>query len=164
MTKRRRIYGAPLNFKSLLRAPVNELGVVYLFGVLHEMFDFQIESIQTGYPDCIARRKISKNRWEEIRIEFEFQSKSFVSHMHDPNLVDMIVCWEHNWKDCPKDIEVVELSTLTPEIEEIAVDAKSKPRKLSDWQKFSQEQRLKGKSFSEIGQLWREMRKKQKDD
>ncbi len=107
-----------------------------------------------------CRRKISKNRWEEIRIEFEFQSKSFVTHKHDQNFVDMIVCWEHNWKDCPKDIEVIELSILTPEIEEIAVDAKSKPRKLSSWQKFSQEQRLKGKSFAEIGKLWREMRKK----
>jgi hypothetical protein len=92
-----RIFGDSLNFKSLSRAPVNELGVVYLFGVLHEVFDLEIESIQAGFPDCIARRKIAKGRWEELRIEFEFESKSFIAHGHDPSKADVIVCWIHNW-------------------------------------------------------------------
>lgn len=75
--KRRRIFGDKIVFKSLSCAPVNELGVVYLFGVLHDIFDFKIESIQSGYPDCLARRKTGRNRWEEVRIEFEFESRSF---------------------------------------------------------------------------------------
>ena len=61
--KGKRIFGDKISFKSLTCAPVNELGVVYLFGVLHDTFDFKIESIQAGFPDCIARRKIGKNRW-----------------------------------------------------------------------------------------------------
>ena len=28
-------------------------------------------------------------------------------HMHDPNGCDIIVCWEHNWPECP--LEVIEL-------------------------------------------------------
>jgi hypothetical protein len=42
-----------------------------------------------------------------VRIEFEFQSKSFAWHGHDPNECDLIVCWENNWPECP--LEVVEL-------------------------------------------------------
>jgi hypothetical protein len=64
MTKR--IFGKKINFKSLSCAPVNELGVVYLFGVLHDSFDFKIESIQASFPDCIARRQISRDKWEEL--------------------------------------------------------------------------------------------------
>ncbi len=114
MTKgdRRRAYGDKTNFKSLSCAPLNELGVVYLFGVLHETSDFRIESIQAGFPDCIARHKVGKNRWEEVRIEFEYDSKSFVAHNHDPMNVDVIVRWIHNWKECPKRVEVVKLSSL----------------------------------------------------
>ena len=65
---RKRLFGDKIAFNSLSCAPVNELGVVYLFGVLHDTFDFKIESIQSGYPDCLARRKIGNNRWEEVRI------------------------------------------------------------------------------------------------
>ena len=150
----KRIYGELINFKSLTRAPVNELGVVYLFGVLHEMFDLQIESIQAGYPDCIARRKIGNNRWEEVRIEFEYKSKTFLRHKHDPKKIDIIVCWEHDWPECPENIEVIELSSLIPEADEFVANSR-KNRKLSEWQKFSREYRLKGFSFSEIGLLWR---------
>ena len=52
---------------------MNELGIVYLFGVLHESFDFKIENIQAGFPDCIARRELKNDRWEELRIEVEFE-------------------------------------------------------------------------------------------
>jgi len=95
-TNRQRVFGDKVQFKSLSCAPVNELGVVYLFGVLHDTFDFQIESIQAGFPDCLARRRIGANRWEEVRIEFEYESRSFVAHRHDPTGVDVIVCWKHN--------------------------------------------------------------------
>ncbi len=155
---RKRVFGDKINFKSLSCVPVNELGVVYLFGVLHDTFDFKIESIQAGFPDCIARRKIGKNRWEEVRIEFEFESKSFVAHKHDPDAVDAIVCWIHNWKSCPKEIEVIELSSLLGDAEQIDTEIKTH-KKLSAWQKFCQDNRSEGLSFSEIAKLW----KKEKD-
>ncbi len=152
----RRVFGDTLNFKSLSRAPVNELGVVYLFGVLHDVFDFQIESVQAGFPDCIARRRIADGRWEELQIEFEYESKSFSTHGHDPAGADIIVCWKHNWSECPDHIEVIELSTLVRDAEALtqAIHAKRKP--LSAWQLFAQKHRLAGRSFPEISKLWKE--------
>ena len=159
IANRKRIFGDKIAFKSLSCAPVNELGVVYLFGVLHETFDFKIESIQSGYPDCLARRKVGNNRWEEVRIEFEFDSRSFKSHGHDPSGVDVIICWKHNWKDCPKRIEVIELSTLLADAEQIDKQIQKK-QSLTEWQLFAQQKRLEGLTFTEIAGLW----KKQKDE
>ena len=153
--KKRRVVGRRINFRSLFCAPVNELGVVYLFGVLHDAFDFKIESIQAGFPDCLALRKISENRYEQIRIEFEFESLSFKAHGHDPSAVDAIVCWVHNWPQCPEDIEVIELSSLLEDTEVIREQVKVK-KKLNDWQRFCQEKRLEGYVFSEIAKMWKE--------
>ena len=47
--------------------------------------------------------------WQPVDIELEQYSRNFVSHMHDPNKCDLIVCWEHNWPECP--LEVIELKT-----------------------------------------------------
>ena len=154
---RKRVFGDKIGFKSLSCAPVNELGVVYLFGVLHETFDFKIESIQSGFPDCVARRKKGQNRWEEVRIEFEYDSKSFLVHRHNPDSVDVIVCWKHNWKECPRRIEVIELSSLLGTAEQIDNQIKT-DRQLTAWQKFCQEKRLEGLDFGEIAKLWKEQK------
>jgi len=66
-----------------------------------------IEGIQQGFPDAFGRRKIGKTEYEPVEIEFEFKSIDFKNHKHDPNQCDIIVCWEHNWKECP--IEVIEM-------------------------------------------------------
>ena len=155
---RKRVFGDKITFKSLSCAPLNELGVVYLFGVLHDTFDFKIESIQSGFPDCIARRKAGANRWEEVRIEFEYDSKSFLSHGHNPDGVDLIVCWTHNWKECPRRIEVIELSSLLGIAEQIDSQIKTK-RQLTAWQKLCQEKRLEGLDFGEIAKLWKDQKK-----
>jgi hypothetical protein len=155
MTRRRRQFGERINFKSLSCAPINEQGVVYLFGVLHDAFDLKIESVQTGFPDCIARRDMGNGRWEELRIEFEFQSTSFVKHKHDPDGVGMIICWKHDWQQCPDHIEVLELSSLIGDMEEISDEVKE-PKKLTEYQRFCQEKRLQGISFTEIAKLWRQ--------
>lgn len=158
--KRKRVFGDKLSFKSLSSAPVNELGVVYLFGVLHETFNLKIESIQAGFPDCLARRKVGTNHWEEVRIEFEYESRSFKAHGHDPMGVDIIVCWKHNWTDCPAEIEVIELASILGEAEKIDSEIKTE-RSLSNWQLFCQQKRLEGvESFSEIAKLWRSMKTK----
>lgn len=154
-SKKRRVFGPKINFKSLSCAPINEHGVVYLFGVLHEAFDFKIESVQAGFPDCIARRQIGKDRWEEIRIEFEFNSRSFLAHHHDPDGVDMIVCWKHDWSTCPEHIEVIELSSMIKNLESIAEEVKE-PKKLSAYNEFCRQKRLEGYSFQDISRQWSE--------
>jgi hypothetical protein len=159
---RKRVFGDKVQFKSLSCSPVNELGVVYVFGVLHDTFDFKIESIQAGFPDCVARRRIGPNRWEEVRIEFEYESRSFALHGHDPARVDVIVCWRHNWADCPKEIEIIELSTILDDAEQIDTQIKTK-RALNAWQEFCQRKRLEGAgSFAEIACLWRNEKNKGK--
>jgi hypothetical protein len=37
----------------------------------------------------------------------EFESRNFLRHGNDPKKCDVIVCWIHNWPECP--LEVVEL-------------------------------------------------------
>jgi len=91
---------------------VNEQGVVLLFGMLAKDLGYRIESVQTGCPDCEALRQIAPGRWQRVRIEFEYESKSFYQHGHPLNGCDVIVCWRHNWDKCPRHMEIVELSSV----------------------------------------------------
>jgi hypothetical protein len=50
--------------------------------------------------------------WQRVRIEFEFESRNFRDHGHPSTGCDVIVCWRHNWPECPGQIEVVELSKI----------------------------------------------------
>jgi len=104
-----RQYGEALNFRGLLHAPVNEQGVLFLFATLAVDLGFLIEGLTVEFPDCEAKRRAGK-AWERVRIEFEYQSRNFRNHRHDPKGCDLIVCWEHNWDDCP--IEVLALKPL----------------------------------------------------
>jgi hypothetical protein len=89
-------------------APENELDVVFLFAYLAKRWRLKIDEIKSGYPDCIAYQK-THGKEKRIRIEFEFKSKSFKSHRHRAQDCDWIVCWEHNWPDAPKNLNIVEL-------------------------------------------------------
>ncbi|MGD9719760.1 MAG: homing endonuclease associated repeat-containing protein [Pirellulales bacterium] len=110
-------YGAPINFRGLRHAPINEQGVVYLFGIVSHELGLIVEAVQAGYPDCEAKRCVNAkdNRWQRVRIEFEFRSRNFVDHGHNPAGADLIVCWEHNWPECP--LEVIELRTVIERLE-----------------------------------------------
>ncbi len=108
--KRKRIqFGEPIDFRGLRFAPINEQGVVYLFGMISRELGFLVESIRTEYPDCEGKRCVDqeKQRWEHVRIEFEYQSSNFKEHGHQPDDCELIICWIHDWLDCP--IEVLEL-------------------------------------------------------
>jgi len=111
--KKRSIVGDPINFEGLIYGPLNENGVIFLFSELHDKLGINIEAIQVTYPDAKARRKTSRG-WEDIWIEFEYKSSQFKVHKHDPKDCDIIICWEHDWKDCP--IEVIELKKVIQEI------------------------------------------------
>jgi hypothetical protein len=110
--KERPTYGEPLDFPTLRHEPVNEQGVVLLFGMVAKHLGYVVESIQAGFPDCEAKRQIAPNRWQRVNIEFEFESRNFRDHGHPLTGCDVIVCWHHNWPDCPAHIEVLELSRL----------------------------------------------------
>lgn len=110
-------FGPPINFRGLRHAPINEQGVVFLFGMVSYELGFIVEAVHASYPDCEAKRCVDRRnqRWQRVRIEFEFKSSTFNDHGHDPSACDVIVCWEHDWAECP--IEVVELRKVIDELE-----------------------------------------------
>ena len=80
---------------------------MFLFGrVAHEL-GYVVEMVSTGFPDCEAKRRVSGGRSERVRIELEFQSRNLRDHGHSAAGCDALVCWEHNWPECPT--EVLEL-------------------------------------------------------
>lgn len=103
------LYGDFINFRGLQHAPVNEQGVVFLFGMICRELGYVVEIVKPGFPDCEAKRRVrgKAGMWQRVRIEFEYQSRNFRQHGHDPDQCDVIVCWEDNWPGCP--IEVLEL-------------------------------------------------------
>ncbi len=109
------MFGPPIDFRGLRHAPINEQGVVFLFGMISYELGFIVEAIQAAYPDCEAKRCVDhrNERWQRGRIEFEFHSSNFRDHGHDPNGCDVIVCWEHDWSECP--LEIVELLAHGPQ-------------------------------------------------
>lgn len=105
----RSTYGNPIDFRGLRHEPVNEQGVVFLFGMVAKELGYMVEAVQTGFPDCEAKRQVEGGRWQRVRIEFEFESRNYD---HPIDGCDLIVCWRHNWVDCPSHIEVMELRNV----------------------------------------------------
>jgi len=104
------VYGRPIMMQEMAAAPTNEMGVVFLFGALARMLGFMILRLQMEFPDGEALRQVEGGLWRRVRIEFEFESKNFLAHGHDPKGCELIVCWTHNWPSCP--VEVIELSKI----------------------------------------------------
>jgi hypothetical protein len=110
----RPVYGPLIRPYPMIHGPINENGVLYLFGTVSERLGFVVTLIQTGFPDCLALRLVDVDRWQPVKIEFEYESRNFLKHMHDPSGCDIIVCWKHNWPECP--LEVIELSKIVGQI------------------------------------------------
>jgi len=101
------------SFRWLEHAPINEQGVVFLFGMVSQELGFRVQGIRQRWPDCIAKQKTvdrhGKEQWREVRIEFEYTSKDFYTHGHSPECTE-IVCWEDNLSvkpdGCPQILEL----------------------------------------------------------
>ncbi len=130
--RHRNIVGKLINFRGLVYAPVNENGVIFLFGRVAADLNMYVETIRPGYPDCVAKRYIGKGKWEELRLEFEFRSSHFVGHKHHPGDCDAIVCWIHDWPECPKSIEVIELQSVISQLPNPAMEEPDKVTELSE--------------------------------
>ena len=100
-------FGELIDFRGLRHAPINENGVIYLFGMVSHEIGFMVEAVHAAFPDCEAKRNTGNNRYQRVRIKFEYKSSNFKSQGYDSAGADMIVCWIHDWPDCP--IEVLDL-------------------------------------------------------
>ncbi|HET9838897.1 MAG TPA: hypothetical protein VFR84_11725 [Candidatus Angelobacter sp.] len=103
-------YGPVIRAPGFVYGPTNENGVLCLFGALAERLGFLITRVQTGFPDIEAMRVMPDGRLKPVKIEAEYQSRNFHLHMHRPGGCDLLVCWEHNWPECP--LPVIELRAL----------------------------------------------------
>lgn len=108
----RPVYGAALRLPGLGREPVNEAGVIYLFGMIAHQLGFIVERIQPGFPDCEALYEAEPGKWQRLRIEFEYSSRNFARHRHRQQECDVIVCWVHDWPECPAALDVIELKRI----------------------------------------------------
>ena len=114
--------GAPIRLPGLAHEPVNEMGVMMLFAMVSRQLGFIVESVQAAFPDCEAKMEVEPGRWQHVRIEFEYESRAFKQHGHDPRQCDVIVCWRHNWKGCPPNLQVLELSKMVGKSQNLTTD------------------------------------------
>lgn len=117
-THKRPSFGDPLTHLPIVHAPTCENAVLFLFGAMANDLGFKVRRMQAAFPDCLAVRRVRENQWEDVKIELELMSRNFAAHGHDPKGCDLIVCWEHNWPECP--LEVVELRKEIARIAKIA--------------------------------------------
>jgi hypothetical protein len=106
----RPFYGQPIWSCPMAYAPLNELGVIFLFGAMSWQLGFIVHRLQPDFPDCEATRRVAGGKCQLVKIEFEIESRNFLRHRHDPRKCDLIICWKHNWPECP--LEVLELRKL----------------------------------------------------
>lgn len=115
MVKEESTVGELINFRGLVYSPINEQGVVFLFGRLLDDLNMYIEEVRTKYPDCVARRYTGKG-WTRVYVEFEYLSSNFILHGHDPKDCDIIICWEDDLSKEQKKkvdgVEIIELKSL----------------------------------------------------
>ena len=107
-----------IHYEGMTHAPENELGVVFLFGKVHKLLGFTgIDEIKPGFPDCWAWRR-GTNGARRTWIEFEFRSSGFNIHVKRGQTKGIrpkkgfVVCWEHNWPDCEKHAQVIDLRAI----------------------------------------------------
>lgn len=96
--------GGILGVRGIVYEPINEQGVILLFAALCHDLGFMIEGIRSSFPDALLRRRNSKGTWNSCRAEFEYKSSSFKAHKHNPSQCDIVICWEHDWADCPLEV------------------------------------------------------------
>jgi len=118
----RPVYGPLMNLPEMVHEPMNEQGVIFAFGIVARQLGFRVLRFQTGFPDCEALREVERGQLQRASIEFEFESRNFLRHGHRRNGCDAIVCWRHNWKECPEELEVIELKKLLQELRSTSED------------------------------------------
>jgi len=76
-------YGNPIDFRGLRHEPVNEQGVVFLFGIVAKELGYMVEAVQTGYPDCEAKRQVEGGRGKELESSSSLNVETSIIHRTD---------------------------------------------------------------------------------
>lgn len=106
--------GEPMELGLMRWTPTNEMGVVALFIEYRTQLGFPIvEFIRPQFPDAAVFEQTGKGYTRKY-IEFEWKSQGYKVHLASKRKCHYVVCWEHNWKECP--IPVIELKAEIPKI------------------------------------------------
>ncbi|MCK4352554.1 hypothetical protein KAW65_04010 [candidate division WOR-3 bacterium] len=119
------IVGGPINYGGLVYAPVNEMGVVLLFGMVFEELGMIVEEVRSAFPDATIRR-FNGQGWTREFVEFEYKSSHYKQHKHPLKGCDIIVCWVHDWSTCP--LEICELASLIAYLPRDTIEKRFKDR------------------------------------
>jgi hypothetical protein len=122
--KKPRLLGETLDFRGLRFAPIDKEGVIYLFGMISHELGYIIEAFREEFPSAEGKRCLGmegpditgQQTWEQVRIEFQYKSSDFQAHGFGADQCDIIICWLHDWNDCP--VEVLELKSTIHILEE----------------------------------------------
>lgn len=110
-----------INTDILKNVGPSETAIVFLFGTLWKELSqklgiIHIDDINVDiFPDMIVSRKGSDGSIKKVSIEFEVISSNFLRHKHPVDRCNIIICWKHDWIDCPGNIEVIELCKMKNE-------------------------------------------------
>ncbi len=101
------IVGDLIGKRSIVYAPINKAGTLFLFARLLDEFDMLIEEISADCSYVVARRRVDSG-WERVVISLAFKSSDICSGSDITG--DLLICWEHDWHDCP--LKTFELKAL----------------------------------------------------
>lgn len=109
--------GPKINFRGLKHEPVNREGVMFLFGMVAMDLGYVITAVSDDFPAAEGRRcvDIATDKWEEVELDFYFQSSELKRTITNDSEFDIVICWRHDWPDCP--LEVLELKSIIKDLE-----------------------------------------------
>jgi hypothetical protein len=103
------VVGDPLSDPGFRFAPTNARGVLLLFVRKVDDFHMYVEEVPEEFPDCIVRRRTERG-WQRLAVISAFHSSALRTQELILSSCDLVVCWEHDWPDCPR--EVIKLHTV----------------------------------------------------
>jgi hypothetical protein len=101
------IVGDLIGKRGVVYAPINRAGVLFLFSRLLDEFDMLVEQIAEDCNFIIALRRLEPG-WERVKISLALKS----SDLHTDSNIDgdLLICWHHDWPECP--LKTFELKAL----------------------------------------------------
>lgn len=84
--------------------PRNEAETIALFKLASARLGWKIASLQIAFPDAI----IENERSQRLVVKFEFDSKNFQAHQHDPTGCDLIIAYKDSWENPPVPVWALE--------------------------------------------------------
>jgi hypothetical protein len=79
----RPLYDPLMNLPEMVHEPLNELGVVFAFGMVARQLGFSVLRLQSAFPDCEALREVVRGQLQRMKLEFELKGKSFNHKGHE---------------------------------------------------------------------------------